>query len=204
MDIKTKKTLTAFFSKFPIKKFKKGEMILKADQNFEAVYFIKKGQVIMYRLSKKKEMQIMPTLDPIFYASLLNKALKRKNEFYYKAKSEVQVWIAPEKEAMKFMDVAMNELMNVNCLTKRLLFGDATQKVALLLTAFADKFGNKKGNEVTFGINLPHKMMANMSGVTRETVTIQLLKMEKAKLIGKNNRKMIIRDFEKLKQMAVL
>ena len=196
--------LTDFFGKFPVKKFKKGEIILKPGQDFEAVYFMKKGQVIMYRLSKKKEMQIMPTLDPIFYASLLNKALKRKNDFYFKAIGEVQIWIAPVKEALKFIDIAMNELMNVSCLTKRLLFGDATQKVSLLLTFFAERYGNKKGNEVNFSINLPHKMMANMSGVTRETVTLQLLKFEKQKLVVKKDRKMTIKNIEKVKQMAVL
>lgn len=204
MDTKTKKTLSEFFSKYPVRKFKKGEIILKPDQNFDGVYFIKKGQVIMYRLSKKKEMRIMPTLDPIFYASLLNKTLNRKNEFYFKAINELQVLVSPVKDAIKFTDVAMNQLMNVSCLTSKLLFGDATQKVALMLTFFAERYGKKVGNEVSFGINLPHKMMANMSGVTRETITIQLLKMEKAKLIGKNNRKLIIRDFEKLKEIAVL
>ena len=215
MDIKTKKSLVDYFSKFPIKKFKRGETILKSGQDFDGIYFPKKGQIIMYRLSKKKEMQKLPTLEPIFFGSLMNKALERKNEFYFKAVSEVQVWKAPVKETVEFIrsnpsfyfkiiGVAINELMNMCCLTSKLLFGDATQKVALVLVFFADRFGKKTGNQVQFNINLPHKMMANMSGVTRETVTLQLLKFEKEKLIVKKDRKMTIKNLDKLKELAIL
>lgn len=215
MNTKIKKKLTEFFIKYPVIKYKKGEVIVKANHDFETIFFPKKGQAVMYRLSKRKEMQILPSLDTLFYGSLMNKSLGRKNDYYYKAINEMVVYTAPVKDVIEFIrktpifhneiiSLSINELMNICCLTNKLLFGDATQKVALLLTFFAERFGKKVGNEVSFGINLPHKMMADMAGVTRETVTIQLLKMEKSKIIGKINRRILIRDYEKLKQMAVL
>ena len=215
MDIKTNKTLKEYFKNFGTKKYKKGEIILKPGQNFDGVLFPKSGLAIIYTLSKTKEMNILPTFEPVFFGSMLNLFLGRKNEFYYKSLTAGEYFVAPSKDVLdyikadknlhsKIIDIAINGLMDMCCFTNKLVFGNATYKVSSMIVSAAEKYGVKNKNDIEIKFNLPHKMLSDMTGLTRETVTLQILAMEKKRLVEKNGRHLIVKDLESLKKLATL
>jgi len=204
MDIKTNKILKDYFKNFKTVKYKKGEIIFKPGQNFDGVLFQKSGLIITYTLSKTKEMHILPTFEPLFFGSLMNAALGKKNDLYYKAISSGEYHIAPVKDTEKFINMAINQLMNMCCFTSKLVFGNATYKVSSMIVSAAEKYGVKTKDGIEIKFNLPHKMLSDMTGLTRETVTLQILAMEKKKLVAKNGRHLIVKDLETLKKLATL
>jgi CRP/FNR family transcriptional regulator, cyclic AMP receptor protein len=212
MDIKTNKILKDYFKKFSTRKYKKGDIILKPGQNFDAILFPKSGLAIIYTISQKKEMNILPTFEPIFLGSMMNLFLNRKNEFYYKALTNGEYYVAPSKDVLeyikndkglysKIVNIAVNKLMDMCCFNNKLIFGNATYKVVSMIISACEKYGVKSNAGIEIKFNLPHKMLSNMTGLTRETVTLQLLTLEKKKLITKNGRHLIIKDLEALKKI---
>jgi len=215
MDIKTNKILKDYFKNFKTVKYKKGEMILKPGQNFDGILFPKSGLAIIYTLSKTKEMNILPTFEPVFFGSMMNLFLGRKNEFYYKSLTAGEYFVAPTKEVLdyvksdkalhsKVVNITINRLMDMCCFTNKLVFGNATYKVSSMIVSAAEKYGVKTKNEIEIKINLPHKMLSDMTGLTRETVTLQILAMEKKRLVAKNGRHLIVKDLEAMKKLATL
>jgi CRP-like cAMP-binding protein len=79
-----------------------------------------------------------------------------------------------------------------------LLSGAAYNKIATILTSLSendDKYAKKT-------IEITHKMLASLTGLTRETVTLQMIKLDKAKIIENKNKKVVILDEKRLKDLA--
>lgn len=83
--------------------------------------------------------------------------------------------------------------------TEKLILADAYTKVAMLIIDLANNFGKKQGQEILIDVNIPHRVWASITGLTRETVTLQILKMQKRGLLKNEQRKIIIKDINKLK-----
>ena len=215
MDIKTNKIFKDYFKNFGTKKYRKGEIILKPGQDFDGIMFPKSGLAVIYTLSKTKELNILPTFEPVFFGSMMNLFLDHKNQFYYKALTDGEYYIAPTKETLEYfrtdkslytkvINVAVNRLMDMCCFTNKLIFGNATYKVSSMIVLAAGKYGVKTKDGIEIKLCLPHKMLSDMTGLTRETVTLQILAMEKKKLLAKKGRYLIVKDLETLKKLATL
>ena len=70
-----------------------------------------------------------------------------------------------------------------------------------LIFSLSDEFGVKKGNKVVIKFKITHKLIASITGLTRETVTLQMLKLEKEGLIDNNKREIVILNMKKITKM---
>ncbi|VAX30579.1 transcriptional regulator, Crp/Fnr family, partial [hydrothermal vent metagenome] len=59
-------------------------------------------------------------------------------------------------------------------------FNNASQRVKMLLIMLSDKYGSKTDGGIILGIKLTHQDLAEMSGMTRETVTRVIDKLQKS------------------------
>jgi CRP/FNR family transcriptional regulator len=215
MEDKQVETLKKFFKNYPLIKYKKGDIILKPEKNFGGIAFVKSGYAKMYTKSKKGKLLTLPVFKPIFFYSMVTNLMKRKSDHYIEAITPVELWIAPTSKVLeymkkekdlyaKMMTFINNEMIDLCFNISHYVFGDAKVKVSNILYTTASKYGVKgeKGLEIKFKI--PHKMLASMLGLTRETVTLQILKMEKKGLLSKNGRNLVIKDLAKLKEAATL
>ncbi len=213
MTDKTVKQLKKFFSAYPIKKFKKGRTVKDPNIKSEGIMFIKKGYARAYSLSENGRERTLPMFRPLFPCAAITLLTKKKNDFYFEAISSMEVWEAPEREFVAFLkenkqlkeeltrDLIM-ELADTVCDVQSLVSGDATNKVATLITSMAKKFGEKMGKGVRVKFDIPHRILASMAGLTRETVTLQILDMEKKKLLVKKGRTLVVTDIEKMSNLA--
>jgi len=208
------KKLQNYFEKYPVLKYKKRQIILKPGDEIPFVGFIKSGYVRVYNVSENGQETTAQTIQPMFYFSMIYAATGEKNRYFFEAISPVEMWTAPKDKTMEwlrndgelFSEVMKLFLGNYLALTERLhliLSGNAYTKVAGVLISLADKFGEKVNGVTVIPFATPHRLIASMTGLTRETVTLQILKLEKQGLIENKGKRVGIKDVEKLKKAGV-
>ena len=155
----------------------------------------------------------LPSLKPLFFCAGLNGLHKKTNKYFVEAITSVELWAVPMEEFIKFIEKDQNILNEVNKkliedLTdlsanwQQLVGGDATSKVAGLICMIAKDVGEEKGKEILINSNTPHRVLASMAGLTRETVTLQILKLQKQGYLYNKSRTMIIKNIEKIREIA--
>lgn len=212
MNEKIKKQLENFFSQFEVIKYKKGQVLFRPGENLTTAYIEKSGFLRAYVAGSGKEISL-PSLRPLFFCALINGFYKRTNRYFVEAITQVELWAVPMDELVKFIEnneniltevnkMLINELVDLSNTWQQIVAGDATSKVAGLICMVARDVGEEKGKEVLININTPHRVLASMAGLTRETVTLQILKLQKEGYLYNKGRKMVIKDIEKIKEIA--
>jgi CRP/FNR family transcriptional regulator len=81
-----------------------------------------------------------------------------------------------------------------------LKLGSACQNVAYIIDLCARQFGVKTGNAITIDLPLAHKDIASMVGITRETVSLEMKKLEQLGLITYKRNSITIKDIDLFKR----
>lgn len=211
MKEETKKSLMEFFGKYPLKKFKKGQVIFEPNDDFGGVYFVKNGYLRVYDVNKDGKESGIQLFKPLYYLSLIGVKTETKNRHYIEAMTPVEAWLVPKEDFEKHMkensklnddmiNAFLGKFVDMTSYMSQLISGDAYAKVASLIYSLADEFGVSKNKEVTIKFKITHKLIATLTGLTRETVTLQMLKLEKDGLIDNYRRQIVVQDMKKLKK----
>ncbi len=212
MKEETKKKLSKFFANYPLKKFKKGQVLYEPNEGFGGVSFVKNGYLRVYDMGKEGKETTIQLFKPLFYFSIIGAMTGVKNRHYIEALTPVEIWTAPKKDFMELMqnDKKLNDditnaflikFIDMTSYISQLISGDAYAKVATLIQSLAEEFGIVKGKFVTIKFKITHKLIASLTGLTRETVTLQMLKLEKDGFIDNERRQIVVQDMKKLKKM---
>jgi len=210
MNEKNKKEIVRFFEKYNVQKIKKNQII--SDGGKEVVW-IKAGFVRLFKKNKDGRETTLPVLKSAFDFSLLN--LFNGTNYQMEAINNLEVYKAPAEDFVAFINEnedLKNELSkNVEKALietidayQKIVDGDAYTKTAILIKSMMSSEDEKKEKLVEINFAIPHRLLASMTGLTRETVTLQLLKMQKEGLITTNVRKLVIKDVEKLNELTNL
>lgn len=211
MKEETKKKLAEFFSKFPLKKYKKGQILFEPNDDFNGVYFVKNGYIRIYDVNKEGKESGIQLFKALYFLSLISTKTGIKNRHYIETMTPVEVWVAPKADFDKYMeenpetykevmDALMEKFLDMTSYISQLVSGDAYTKVAGLIYSLADEFGTAKNKAVTIKFKITHKLIATLTGLTRETVTLQMLKLEKDGLIDNDRRQIVVQDMKVLKK----
>lgn len=212
MNEKIKKQLESFFSQFELIKYKKGQILFRPGENLTTAYMEKSGFLRAYVSGEGKEISL-PSLRPLFFCASINGLYKRTNRYFVEAITPVELWAVPMDEFVKFIEKdekilnevnkhLVDDLVDLSNIWQQIVAGDATSKVAGLICMVARDVGEEKGNEILININTPHRVLASMAGLTRETVTLQILKLQKQGYLYNKGRNMVIKNIEKIKEIA--
>lgn len=212
MKEETKKKLIEFFSKNPLKKYKRGQLLYEPKEDFKGISFLKSGYLRVYSVAKDGKETSVQLFKPLFYFSLIGAKTGRKNLFYIEALTPVEIWTAPGNEFLKFLktndslcddvtNVFLSKFIDVTNYMVQLVSGDAYTKVAALINSISEEYGVVSGKKISIKFKVTHKLIASLTGLTRETVTLQMLKLEKDGLIDNDKREIVILDSAKLKKV---
>lgn len=212
---KIKNPLESFFAQFKVIHFKKNETVLRADSVPQGVFYLKKGHVRLYLISEDGvEFTVIiykaGDIFPLRWA--LNGS---SNIYYFEALSEVDVYSASKIDFNEFLKKNPNMLLEVTKQAlfdygvliyrmQHIVFGNAYAKVASIILTAAKQFGEKKGAGMSVPIRLTHQQIALSAGITRETASIEIKRMEKKGIIEYNGRMMEVNDIQKLEEEAFL
>ena len=125
-------------------------------------------------------------------------------EAYRCSKEEFKTFLHNNPEVL--WEVTSKILIRLRGLLERMeymVFGNAHQKVASILVICAERFGIQQKDEILIRVPLTHKEIANLIGLTRETTSVELKKLERAGIIAKKGGQYRIRDITKLENEAM-
>ncbi len=209
MDPSIRKKLDSFFSQHKQQKYKKGEILIQADNSPSGIFYVTKGRVKQYSISKHGEEQILtiyksPSFFPMMWA--INNT---PNAHYFEALDDVEAWHAPKDTVVSFIrkepeilyDFISRLYRGMDGLLSRieyLMFGSAYQKVVFTILNIAGRFGQKKGQKNEIILRITHKEIASFSGLTKETISRESQKLQKKGLIENKNHVIFIKNINKL------
>jgi CRP-like cAMP-binding protein len=128
-----------------------------------------------------------------------------ENSYYYEALTKVQVFSAPKIATLMFLqknpDVIYDLLQRIYrglegyfAIMETLLGGSAYHKVVTQLTIYEKRFGK---------IDLTHTKLASLTGLSRETVTREIAKLQKKNIIKYSGNKLVITDTDRLSKELI-
>lgn len=215
MSVFVSQKLNDFFSKFKKYHYKKGETILRGGDVPQGVCFINKGYVRDYYVSKEGEELIFIIFKsedffPIRWA--FNGTI---TNHYFEAMTVVDLWRCPKEEFIAFIEenpeiffeLTRRITLRLGGIMKRmayLVFSNAYEKVASILMICAERFGEKKGKSIVIPIPLTHKDLAMLVGMARETISIEMKKLEKKGIIKYKKRLIVIKNINKLAVVSLV
>lgn len=214
MSISATRKLESFFSRFKKYHYKKGEIILRGGDTPYGVYFINKGYVKDYSISKDGEELILIIFKPGDFFPIIWAVNNTARTYYAEAMTSVEVWRAPREKFLEFITANPDVLLE---LTSKILirfggvlqrmeylaFGNAYEKVASIVLICAERFGKKEGKNIVIQVPLTHKDIAELLGVTRETASIEMKKLEKKEIISYRSKFIRVKNLNRLRKESL-
>lgn len=205
-----------FFSRFKRIHFKKGEIILRTGDIPRGVFFLEKGYARLYSVSSEGEELTLIIYKPGEIFPLITAFQPdRSIPYFLEAFTEAQMISVPisiftrlfKENPDILLDISVEIMKRLDRILRRLeyaVFGNAHQKVASTILLANEAFGKKAGREFIIEVPLTHKNIANIVGLTRETASIEIKKLERKSIVTYRGRHLIIKNMEKLKEESLL
>lgn len=203
-----------YFSKHPAKKIAKGTIIFKPGDKINDVYFINSGFVRIYTKTGETE-NTLNIFKPLFLMSYIHHMTRDYNNFYFEAITPMDVRISPEKDFNEFlaanpefstliMEFFLSSLIRYISNQGNIINGNAVSKIASVLYQLATEYGDVKNEKLVVNFPATHRIIANMVGLTRETTSVQMSKLQKSGVISTKRALFVVHDMDQLKKLSEL
>lgn len=205
-DVITKK-LDDFFRPYPVKSYQKGQILVYGGDNPSGIFRLLNGHVRQYDISASGDEIVVniykaPTFFPINWA--INQT---PNNYFYETATAVSLRIAPVGATVKFLKANPDVVYylwarlysGVERILRRMTYlmkGSAQARTVLELLNVSQRFGTKykSGSMIT----ITESELAALSGLTRETISRELRKLQSRDIVIVNNNHVIIKDIAQL------
>lgn len=205
----TTKDFQIFYKQFTIRTYKKGEMLIRADDDPQGIFYLTKGYVRQYTISKSGYELTLQILKPIAYFPMIWAINGAPNVYYFEALTSVVVGRAPKELVVNFIKDKpaiifglMSELLEdyAETLTRieHLVFSDAYRRVISVLLYIAKHFGEESNTGIIIRHHFTHQDIAALVGVARETASNEIALLEKKGLITYIDHFIQVDDVDKL------
>lgn len=200
--------LKTFFTSYPAKKYKKSETILD-DENPENIFYIKSGYIKAYTISENGEEKLILIYKQGEIFPLKWAISDIDNNFFYSAASDCVLHIIPKADLKDFLRSDSQAVLHLfeQCLNinkeledriQNLELTKAHMRITYLLKYLANRFGMvDKHGKIILDLRLAHHDIASLVALTRETVSIEMKKLENSGVISHDKTKTYI-DIGKL------
>ena len=206
MDKSVKNIVDNFFRQFKFHSYKKGEILIRADDDPSGIFYIKNGIVKEYAISKKGEELVVNLFKESAFFPMSFAINKTPNRYFFEAVTPLDVYKAPKEKVVAFIkenpqvlyDLLSRVFKGTDGLLTRMTYlmsGNAYTRLITELVIYAKRFGT---DQSTVTVSISEKDLAAQSGMTRETVSREM-KIKKDKgLVIHTNHVLIITDVQKL------
>src|SRR3989339_1416966 len=103
MDKPKLKDLEAFYKQFPLRRYKKGEILIRADDDPPGIFCLTKGDVRQYIISKAGFELTLHILKPTSYFPMVWAINGTPNVYYFEALTPVEIGRAPRDQVVGFI-----------------------------------------------------------------------------------------------------
>lgn len=211
MNINKRKEIEMFYTQFETRKYKKGEMLIRADDDPQGIFCLTKGYVRQYTISKTGFELTLHILKPVSYFPMVWAANGTPNVYYFEALTPAEVRRAPRDQFVNFIKdkptvifELFSELIEDYAESlkriEHLVFSDAYRRVISVLLYIAKHFGEDSASGIIIHHRFTQQDIATLVGVARETASVEMVKLEKKGLVKYIDHLMI---FENLKSLEL-
>ncbi|MBP9718901.1 MAG: Crp/Fnr family transcriptional regulator [Candidatus Levybacteria bacterium] len=207
--------LAGFFSDRKPLFYKKHEIILRADTPPPGVFYLKKGYVRDFSVSKDGEELSLVVFKPgdfFPFQWILNDKLDFHN---LEAMTSVELFRAPKEDFIAFLkkdpDILFSSIQEIVSRLgglmdrmEHLVFGNAYERVASIIFILAERFGYREDGMIMIPMPISHRCLASLVGMTRETVSVEMKRLEKKGLIINKGRFVYIQNLPLLQKESLV
>jgi CRP/FNR family transcriptional regulator len=208
-------SIDSFFRRYPLKKYSAKEIILASGNEIRLIYFVRSGIARSFYIDEKGNELTINLLKPFTFFPISTILAGKDIAYDFQAFTNVEVNISPVKDVLEFLehDNGFKNLLVKNFASGLegyllrsffLIKGSAMQKVASTFLMLLGRFGKEENGKRCIDIPLTHQDIADLSGITRETASIQMGILMKEKLISRRGKTTFILDFKGLSEKAVV
>lgn len=179
------------------------------------VCYLKKGYVRQYSVAKNGNELTLNIFKPgsiLFFLQMFN---KQSNNYYYQALTDVEVYSANFDDTLGFLmshpEITLDILKRIGrgldgfmAQVESMTFCGCKEKLATMLLILAKRFGKKDQDVVVIELPLTHYDLACMIGVSRETMSMELKKLERANVISRKKQFTTIKNMDQIKALATV
>lgn len=187
---------------------KKGTIITSPSHPIAALFFLKKGQIRLYRTNEdEKQFTVDILVDGNIFGETSSFSLT-DDQIYAEAMVDTYLCILSKEKfetfieknpkiALKLIDILSSQLKEFYELSEKIALSDIKERVLFLLVQLSEKSGKRKNEWQSIEMKLTHSDIATMVGSTRETISALLCKLKREGIIKKGFRRLSI-NVEKL------
>ena len=198
-------SLTSVFDDAHMRNYPKGQILLYQGEKTNDVFRITSGYVKVYDVTAQGAEKLMILLGPgdifpLIWTFRGNDSLN----YFYETIDETEVAVVPREGLITslktshqftvhlleyFVERSSDLMKRIECIEGT----SAKHKVAQVLDYLAHSHGDEIAEEA-YKVRIPitHQMIADMAGITRETASLQLKKLEKGKMIKNTDDHLLI------------
>lgn len=213
MKVETRNKLAKFFQQFGTRRYRRGEVIIRPNEKRDEIYFIDDGFAKIYSVNSSGIESGAYFFKSLFYLTLIEKLTGIKNKYYFEAITPATVCVAPEGEVMRFLrenpeikeEIDMDIMRGFSDLLEQstsILSANAKSRVAWIILSVNDRLDRENLTRDEIAFEYTHQLIASLTGLTRETVTLQLLSLKKKKIIENKHKNILILDKKALEKIA--
>lgn len=206
--------LEEVFNGSPVLSYDKHQIIIHADDIPSDIFYLKNGFVKKTALLENGREITLRLYKPGSFFPLVW-AFTNIDNFFYTTVTSVELQKAPRDTFVSYIQTHPDALFD---LTKQILIsehelftnivhalsGDSYHRVVASLVLCAKRFGVKEKKDMRITVPLTHQNIAEITGMTRETVSLAMLKLKKKKIITSSNRAIVIRNIEALEKESTI
>lgn len=198
-----------FFSKYPVRTYQKGQVLIHAGDNPQHIFYIVTGKVRQYDISHRGDEVVVHAYNAGTFFPMSWAITGINNRFFFDVEETAEVRVAPPQEVIAFLyahpDMLIDLLTRVytkvdGLLDKmtNLMTGSAFRRVLYELVVECRRFGKRTDEGCVIILN--EQDIAARAGLSRETVSRELKKVVRESLVRVTRSGIIISDFEKLRE----
>ncbi|MFL0166249.1 Crp/Fnr family transcriptional regulator [Candidatus Clostridium helianthi] len=195
--------LVEIVNKINHKEFSKGDVIFTEGNIANTLYFINEGKIKLYKYTKDGKEQILHILSEGDFFGELELIKPSKYGFNSKAIEDVKICTLSKEEmkdimmknpeiGIKVLETVGERLSKVENLVQNLATNDVDSRMAYLIIELMEKYGENVDGNISVKLPISREDMASFIGVTRETISRKLKKLEDENLIKIIGTKTII------------
>ncbi len=184
--------LDEFIQRYPLRKFDKDQILLVQDERPRDIFYVKSGFIKGYDINVdgiEQHIWLGAKSDIIPYEWLFSAV--DSTQLFYSAFTALEVYVVNRQELIEFFGANPDVLLHVahdlasklSELTEKLTATEkpkASEKIVYMLNILAKRFGdeNEAGDKAEINVPLTQQDIANLLGLTRETVATELKKLK--------------------------
>lgn len=193
--------------------YKKGEALCYDGESSDTLFIVNEGKVKLSKITKDGKEQIIHILGKgDFFGELNLFSNNKKYNFNAYAITNVKICTLTKNDmnkiimsnpeiSLKILKEVTRRLAETENLAQNLATNDAEVRIAYMIIEFSEKYGIKSEEGIKIKLPINREEMANYCGLTRETISRKLKKLEDEKLIELvGNKVLIVKDEDGLKE----